>query len=87
MDEVDGLKLKIKYGNLKNAAVGAPPAAHATDVTFDITYNILNGRAAGECDACISAKIGGQDLTLPKFDVTENVSNTNIRTEWLNLAR
>ena len=64
VDEVDGDTLKINYGNIKNAA------AATTKVTFDITFNILQNMAPGDCAACISAKIGNLELTLPTFTIS-----------------
>ena len=66
VDEVDGLKLKVNYGNLKNAAV---PAA-ATNVVFHVTFNILHNHAGGPCDACLALSIGGVNIDLPSFSVS-----------------
>ena len=67
VDEVDGDKLKVNFGKIKNAA------ADPTSVTFDITFNIVSHEGT-VASADITAKIGGQDVTLPEFTTTTAVS-------------
>ena len=67
VDEVDGAKLKINFGNVKNADDAA------TTVTVDLTFNLVDfvgDIAAGD----LKAKIGGIDATLPGFTSAEPVS-------------
>ena len=82
VDEVDGQKLKINWGNLKNAAV---PAAD-TNVIFDVAFNILHDHAGGDCDSCLGLSIGGVDITLPSFTVSLTPVSSKTQTNKLSMA-
>ena len=68
IDKVDGDKLFVNFGNVKNAA-----KSDATNVTLDLTFNLVSF-AATMASGDLKAKIGGQDATLPGFTSVEPVS-------------
>ena len=67
VDEVDGTKLKINFGNVKNAA------PDATNVTVDVTFNLISFEGTLAADT-LKATIGGVDVTLPLFEAAAVVS-------------
>ena len=67
VDEVDGTKLKINFGNVKNAA------PEATNVTLDVTFNLISFEGALTADT-LKVTIGGVDVTLPLFEAAAVVS-------------
>ena len=71
VDEVDGTKLKINFGNVKNAA------PDATNVTVDVTFNLISFEGALTADT-LKVKIGGVDVTLPLFEAAAVVSVKSI---------
>ena len=71
VDEVDGTKLKINFGNVKNAA------PEATNVTVDVTFNLISFEGALTADT-LKVKIGGVDVTLPLFEAAAVVSINTI---------
>ena len=71
VDEVDGTKLKINFGNVKNAA------PEATNVTVDVTFNLISFEGALTADT-LKVKIGGVDVTLPLFEAAAVVSVKSI---------
>ena len=71
VDEVDGNKLKINFGNVKNAA------PDATNVTVDVTFNLKSFEGALTADT-LKVKIGGVDVTLPVFEAAAVVSIKSI---------
>ena len=71
VDEVDGTKLKINFGNVKNAA------PEATNVTVDVTFNLKSFEGALTADT-LKVKIGGVDVTLPLFEAVAVVSVKSI---------
>ena len=71
VDEVDGTKLKINFGNVKNAA------PEATNVTLDVTFNLISFEGALTADT-LKVTIGGVDVTLPLFEAVAVVSVKSI---------
>ena len=71
VDEVDGAKLKINFGNVKNAA------PDATNVTVDITYNLISF-VGGLPEDTLKVTIGGIDVPLQSFYAVSVVSRKTI---------
>ena len=67
VDEIDGEKLKVNFGNVKNAAKTLD-----TNVTLDVTFN-LKSFVGTLADGDLKAKVGGKDATLPGFTSVEPV--------------